>query len=221
MLLFSLSSTLLLAVTCSLMTEGVSTESLTVCDDSVSVQHLSCESGVIIVQEALYGRLNRETCSEGRSPQQLANTQCSQRGTVDVLKRRCDGKKVCELSSEVVRFSDPCYGISKYLQTNFTCFPAIRQVVCEESFADLRCDVGQVISLYGAHYGRLDSSVCSFQRPVNELQNIYCSKAVSRVAERCNGKNSCTIRASNAEFGDPCYGTYKYLEVAYTCLYPV
>ncbi|XP_020511231.1 L-rhamnose-binding lectin SML [Labrus bergylta] len=221
MLLFSLSSTLLLAATCSLMTKGVSTESITVCDNSVSVQHLSCESGVIIVQEALYGRLNRETCSEGRSPQQLANTQCSQRGTVDVLRRRCDGKKVCELNSEVVRFSDPCYGISKYLQTNFTCFPAIRQVICEESFADLRCGVGQVISLYGAHYGRLDSSVCSFQRPVNEVQNIYCSKAVNRVAERCNGKNSCTIRASNAEFGDPCYGTYKYLEVAYTCLYPV
>uniref|UniRef100_A0A3Q3GKF5 L-rhamnose-binding lectin SML-like n=1 Tax=Labrus bergylta TaxID=56723 RepID=A0A3Q3GKF5_9LABR len=173
MLLFSLSSTLC-----------VSTESITVCDNSVSVQHLSCESGVIIVQEALYGRLNRETCSEGRSPQQLANTQCSQRGTVDVLRRRCDGKKVCELNSEVVRFSDPCYGISKYLQTNFTCFPAIRQVICEESFADLRCGVGQVISLYGAHYGRLDSSVCSFQRPVNEVQNIYCSKAVNRVAER-------------------------------------
>ncbi|KAM6982168.1 L-rhamnose-binding lectin SML-like [Tautogolabrus adspersus] len=221
MLLFRLSSTLLLAATCSLMTAGVSTESLTVCDDGVSVQRLSCESGVIIVQEALYGRLNRETCSEGRSPHQLANTKCSQRGTVDVLKRRCDGKKVCELSSEVVRFSDPCYGISKYLQTNFTCFPAARQVVCENSFANLRCDVGQVIFLYGAHYGRLDSSVCSFQRPINELQNIYCTKPVSRVAERCNGKNSCTIRARNADFGDPCYGTYKYLEVAYTCLYPV
>lgn len=34
---------------------------------------------------------------------------------------------------------------------------------------------------------------------------------------RCNKKNSCTIRASNAVFGDPCGGIYKYLEVAYLC----
>lgn len=34
---------------------------------------------------------------------------------------------------------------------------------------------------------------------------------------RCNGKNSCTISASNSVFGDPCYGTYKYLEVSYVC----
>lgn len=34
---------------------------------------------------------------------------------------------------------------------------------------------------------------------------------------RCNGKNSCTISASNSVFGDPCFGTYKYLEVSYVC----
>lgn len=34
---------------------------------------------------------------------------------------------------------------------------------------------------------------------------------------RCNGKNSCTVSASNSVFGDPCGGTYKYLEVSYVC----
>lgn len=33
----------------------------------------------------------------------------------------------------------------------------------------------------------------------------------------CNGKNSCTIKASNSVFGDPCIRTYKYLELAYNC----
>lgn len=33
----------------------------------------------------------------------------------------------------------------------------------------------------------------------------------------CNGKNNCTISATNSVFGDPCGGTYKYLEVAYIC----
>lgn len=46
------------------------------------------DSGVIVVQAALYGRADRETCSEGRPPQQLTNTECSQTGTLDVLKTR-------------------------------------------------------------------------------------------------------------------------------------
>uniref|UniRef100_UPI0037E7FE9E L-rhamnose-binding lectin SML-like n=1 Tax=Semicossyphus pulcher TaxID=241346 RepID=UPI0037E7FE9E len=220
MLSSRLSTTLLLAATCLLMTADASTETLTMCDDSPSVQRLGCDSGVIRVQGALYGRTDRETCSEGRSSQQLANTRCSQRGTVDTLRRRCDGKKVCELNTEVIRTSDPCYGISKYLQTNFTCFPAFHQFVCEHTYANLHCDVGQVIEVYGAHYGRRDRSICSFQRPVSQTQNVYCSRPASIVAQRCNGRNSCTIKVSNAELGDPCYGTYKYLEVSYTCLYP-
>lgn len=45
------------------------------------------------------------------------------------------------------------------------------------------------------------------------LQKTQCVTCV----HSCNGKNSCTIRASNSVFGDPCGGTYKYLEVAYVC----
>lgn len=33
----------------------------------------------------------------------------------------------------------------------------------------------------------------------------------------CNGKNNCTLSATSSVFGDPCIGTYKYLEVDYTC----
>ncbi len=37
---------------------------------------------------------------------------------------RCNGKSVCELNINDVRSSDPCPGIHKYLETNYTCFPA-------------------------------------------------------------------------------------------------
>ena len=38
---------------------------------------------------------------------------------------------------------------------------------------------------------------------------------------RCNGKSDCWIKSSNAYAGnDPCFGTYKYTDVAYTCLEP-
>ncbi|KAM4568066.1 uncharacterized protein V3H82_012297 [Fundulus diaphanus] len=33
---------------------------------------------------------------------------------------------------------------------------------------------------------------------------------------RCNGKRNCSVPANNV-LGDPCQGTYKYLEVNYTC----
>ncbi|XP_056241397.1 L-rhamnose-binding lectin SML-like, partial [Seriola aureovittata] len=134
---------------------------------------------------------------------------------------RCDGKKVCELNTNVIRTTDPCYGIFKYLETNYTCFPANHLVTCEHSSAHLHCDEGQVIFVYGADYGRRDRTTCSYQRPTSQILKVLCSNPTSKVAEICNGKNSCTIRASNSVFGDPCYGTYKYLEVAYVCQYPV
>ncbi|XP_040908208.1 rhamnose-binding lectin-like [Toxotes jaculatrix] len=219
MLCFRLSTVLLLATTCLLMT-AVSTERVITCDNGHNVQRLSCDIGVISVQAALYGRTDRETCSEGRPPQQLANTRCSQEGTVDVLKNRCDGKTVCEVNTNLVRTSDPCFGIYKYVETNYTCLPAIQVVACEDSVAHLFCDYGQVIVVYGADYGRRDQTTCSYKRPSSQTQNVDCSAPTSKVAQSCNGKNSCTVAALNSVFGDPCGGTYKYLEVAYVCQYP-
>ncbi|XP_071314800.1 L-rhamnose-binding lectin SML-like [Trachinotus anak] len=234
MLLFRLSSTLVLAATCLLAGLGftcpqhykptvtpLSTERVITCDSLNNVQRLSCEDGVISVVTALYGRADRETCSEGRPPNQLTNTACSQEGTLGVLKTRCDGKKVCEFNTNVVRTSDPCRGIYKYLDTTYACFPAIHSVTCEHSLATLQCDEGQVIQVYGADYGRRDQTTCSFQRPAGQVRNVQCSRPTNKVAESCNGKSSCTVKASNSLFGDPCVGTYKYLEVSYRCQYPM
>ncbi|MEQ2226582.1 hypothetical protein ILYODFUR_028824, partial [Ilyodon furcidens] len=132
---------------------------------------------------------------------------------------RCDGKAICEFSPGDIRIIDPCNGIDKYLETNYTCLPAIHFVTCEHSYATLQCEHGQVIFVYGADYGRRDHTTCSYRRPASQTENVYCSNPTRKVAEICNGKNSCTVRASNSVFGDPCVGTFKYLEVAYTCEY--
>uniref|UniRef100_A0A3B4TW71 SUEL-type lectin domain-containing protein n=1 Tax=Seriola dumerili TaxID=41447 RepID=A0A3B4TW71_SERDU len=218
-----------LAATCLLTASGfssaqnyftptaLSTERVITCDDPYNVQRLSCDGGVITVEKALYGRADRETCSEGRPANQLTNTQCSQQGTVDILKKRCDGKRVCEFNANVVRTSDPCFGIYKYLDTTYSCFPAIHTVACESSLANLQCDEGQVILVYSADYGRRDQTTCSYQRSAHQVQNVLCSSPTNKVAESCNGKSSCSVKASNSVFGDPCVGTYKYLEVSYRC----
>ncbi|XP_034001061.1 L-rhamnose-binding lectin SML-like [Trematomus bernacchii] len=130
----------------------------------------------------------------------------------------CNGRRVCELKVRGIVNSDPCPGTATYLETTYYCLPAIHFATCEGSLAHLQCDEGQIIFVYGAHYGRHDKTTCSYQWPARNIENVACSSPTHLVADSCNGKNRCTISATNSEFGDPCGGTYKYLEVAYTCI---
>ena len=41
--------------------------------------------------------------------------------------------------------------------------------------------------------------------------------SLKKIAKKCNGDNFCKITASNSVFGDPCRGTYKYVEMVYVC----
>ena len=47
---------------------------------------------------------------------------------------------------------------------------------------------------------------------------IACFASILTLYLRCNNKASCSIRVSSALFGDPCNGTYKYLEVQFECV---
>uniref|UniRef100_A0A674NFW1 SUEL-type lectin domain-containing protein n=1 Tax=Takifugu rubripes TaxID=31033 RepID=A0A674NFW1_TAKRU len=170
------------------------------------------EKGVISVQAALYGRADTDTCSEGRPVGQLTNTTCSQPGTEDLVKTRCDGKKECEINIRDVATPDPCVGTFKYLDTNYTCLPAIHVVACEGSLAHLFCAEGQVISVYGADYGRRDETTCSYRRFSFQTRNTLCSGPTNKVAELYAYKTF-----GSSLFGDPCRNTYKYLELAYVC----
>uniref|UniRef100_A0A7N5ZPB2 SUEL-type lectin domain-containing protein n=1 Tax=Anabas testudineus TaxID=64144 RepID=A0A7N5ZPB2_ANATE len=169
------------------------------------------ESGVITVQSALYGRADRETCSEGKPAQQLSNINCYQLGTLDVFKRRCDGKRQCEVNTTTVRKSDPCFGIFKYLDTTYACHPA-HSVACEDSYANLHC--GQVIFVSSANYGRRDRTTCSTGQPASQVETVTLYLFLTH---SCDGKSSCSVKVRGSLFGDPCFGTYKYLEVTYTC----
>ncbi|XP_030280184.1 L-rhamnose-binding lectin SML-like [Sparus aurata] len=161
------------------------------------------------MQAALYGRADRETCSEGRPAQQLNNIQCSQKG-VWKSSRKPVMVRVCVNSAEF--FSILLIPAMASTNTStYLCIPAIHTVACEHSLAFLQCDEGKVIFVLGADYGRRDSSTCSINRPANHLQNTLCSRPTTKVAESCNGKSSCSVKASNSVFGDPCSDSYKYL----------
>ncbi|XP_057685551.1 L-rhamnose-binding lectin CSL1-like [Corythoichthys intestinalis] len=205
-----------LVVTASVLLAGA--EQMTTCDSHrLNIHHLHCEDGVIQVEQAMYGRSSLAVCAAGRPPRKLANTQCARPGTLEDIRTRCNGKKTCDVNTRFFRKPDPCRGTFKYLQTNYTCYPAFTVVACQDSLAHLFCDKGLVIRVYGADYGRRDRNTCVLGRPWKQVRNTECLHPTEIVPERCNGKNKCTILASNSVFGDPCRGTYKYLEVSYTC----
>ena len=54
---------------------------------------------------------------------------------------------------------------------------------------------------------------------LHQLESYVCEsdKSLDRVNDLCDDQESCKVQASNRIFGDPCPGTYKYLEVKYQC----
>uniref|UniRef100_A0A8C4IJB5 SUEL-type lectin domain-containing protein n=1 Tax=Dicentrarchus labrax TaxID=13489 RepID=A0A8C4IJB5_DICLA len=178
---------------------------------------LSDEGQVIFVYGADYGRRDSTTCSYGRHVYQVTNVHC--RGPSKILHllciHSCNGKNSCLVSASNSVFGDPCYGTYKYLEVTYRC--QFHTVACEGSVARLKCGEGQVISVYSAIYGRSDRTTCASERPQSQIHNASCSSSSDNVARSCNGKSSCSVSASNSVFGDPCFGTYKYLEVAYAC----
>uniref|UniRef100_A0A8C7YLW7 SUEL-type lectin domain-containing protein n=1 Tax=Oryzias sinensis TaxID=183150 RepID=A0A8C7YLW7_9TELE len=190
---------------------AVSAETVTTCEND-NVQVLQCANGVISIQSALYGRADMQTCNEGRPASQLSDTLCSLSGTCWLA---AGNSIIIVINMSDIRTSDPCQGTYKYLQTTFTCLQAVHLITCENNEAQLICRC--VIYVFGANYGRRNQTICSEGQLPSVVENTHCSNPTNLVAQSCNELESCTISASNAVFGDPCYGTYKYLELAYIC----
>lgn len=82
----------------------------------------------------------------------------------------------------------------------------------------ITCPAG-IIFIETAIYGRTeDDSVC----PDPAIKDTYnkCTSTESQaiIKSKCDGKSECRINVVNYELGgDPCPGTYKYLEVNFKC----
>jgi hypothetical protein len=112
--------------------------------------------------------------------------------------------------------ANPSYSFGRCEET---CPP--RALGCEHSTVPVNCPSGQVISVVSASYGRQDTTTCNFDYAYPDaLLDTTCRAANSLVptVNECHGRQSCAPTVSNgAMFGDPCYGTIKYLEIFYKC----
>uniref|UniRef100_A0A673W3A6 SUEL-type lectin domain-containing protein n=1 Tax=Salmo trutta TaxID=8032 RepID=A0A673W3A6_SALTR len=162
----------------------------------------SSDRGEIHIQRANYGRRQHDVCSIGRPDNQLKNTNCLSQSSTSTMSERCDGERQCIVKVSNSVFGDPCVGT--YNLKNG----------CLIISAFLKSDSR-------ANYGRRKHDVCSIGRPDNQLTDTNClsQSTTSKMLLGCSdGKSQCVVPASNFVFGDPCVGTYKYLDTKYSCV---
>jgi len=79
---------------------------------------------------------------------------------------------------------------------------------------NLKCESGSLLHIYSANYGRRKGvKVCG-----KTGKDCILKKSLNIVRQFCENKVSCQVAASNKVFGDPCVGTFKYLQAFYTCI---
>lgn len=94
--------------------------------------------------------------------------------------------------------------------------------VAEGRSLSLRCphEGSKIRRVRFASYGEPGGacSVDSASGPVAFVRaDCHADSSVQAVEDQCLGKNSCAIKATNAVFGEPCYGRTKYLAVDVAC----
>ena len=111
-----------------------------------------------------------------------------------------------------------------YSSSSFKFFSADLKVatVCESYLMNLDCTNGEVLDIIEANYGRQDKTTCSdafswIEKKHLENTNCVSKSSKEKTTMQCQGKPSCKLPSKNSFFGDPCGGTYKYLQVRYRC----
>ncbi|XP_053536538.1 uncharacterized protein LOC108262548 [Ictalurus punctatus] len=193
----------------------VSGENVITCDGDI--HRLTCDRGLIWVENSLYGRTDSSICSTAHPPLQVTDTSCST--SISTIAERCNGLSACEVNTAALQTSDPCKGTYKYYDTSYSCYDAETTVICEHSYSTLECAQGGYLQIINANFGRSDSTTCSSGLPsgLTKKTNCYASNTLSTLATLCNNQQSCTVEASSTIFSDPCPNTAKYLSVSYIC----
>ncbi|KAL5010570.1 hypothetical protein ScPMuIL_012875 [Solemya velum] len=141
------------------------------------------------------------------TPEPLANADLEV--TSNTAKYTCLDGYATSGSGDIV-----CQADGSWSTHNLRCSKIV--IICEHNSATVTCPDGEMIDILSANYGRTEFETC----PHSARSDLQCvsGSAVTENVRSCNNRNSCTLTASNGIFGDPCHGTFKYLNVTYDCL---
>ncbi|EDO32439.1 predicted protein, partial [Nematostella vectensis] len=172
-------------------------------------------SKTIDVSYANYGRTapGSEACPSAS----IQTTNCvSSSATITAA---CQGQNSCTLQAKNSVYGDPCVGTYKYIEIRYNCEGRSEHkidIICERHNRTIQCPANKTIDLSYANYGRTapGSEAC----PNASIKNTNCVSSSATITAACQGQNSCTLQAKNSVYGDPCVGTYKYIEIRYNCV---
>ena len=87
------------------------------------------------------------------------------------------------------------------------------ELKCDQETMHINCPLDSIVDVISAFYGRLDLTTCQHKY----MKSTSCSLpgATDTVRMICQDKTTCDVETSS--FADPCYGTYKYMNVTYEC----
>ena len=95
-----------------------------------------------------------------------------------------------------------------------TAIGSTRGIACEGQTLNLQCPQEQKLTIASANFGRTDSTMCGL------WSNTNCkSDQTAYFQKQCNNNKSCSAVASGGVFGDPCFGTPKYLGICLVLIY--
>lgn len=177
---------------------------------------IDCRGLDINILRASYGRTQQNICGRGRS------TNCHAGSSMSVARYECQGQTRCTLHAKNEAFGDPCVGTFKYLEVRYECVEktvlcAENKLlrICEGRSRQISCPAPKKIDIISANYGRLTGRHLCWGRV--RTTNCGAAGSIDKVRSRCQGRQSCSLQATNSQFGDPCVGTKKYLEIRYRC----
>jgi len=195
---------------------------VTTCEDES--RNLTCGRGEVIkIDVADYGRTQPyPLCGLLFDNSDFAKTSsCRSTDTTTVaLQRLCDGQNYCTFNASNDQFGDPCPGIRKYSEVQYSCIAGTTGSICEGETVNITCP-GSYIRIQDAVFGRLKPyPLCGASDPASwTVNSTTCESpgSLTEVRNRCQWKETCEVPAVVEAFGDPCPGQIKYLEYTYVC----
>nr|XP_046273189.1 L-rhamnose-binding lectin CSL2-like isoform X2 [Scatophagus argus] len=203
---------------CSVMTRQ---EVMLTCDLQNFAQKLDCRERLIIIQNVEVSHRETEVCVDGARPNRTEPPLCSSTPMLHIVKERCNGRYRCTVPMDLCHVNLPCVTRCVWMETTYTCEAGRIHHACQQEKAALHCGP-QVIKMLTTNYGRTSKMVCEYSAPHSQPPSTSCylPNALQVMANRCDGKHRCSVRASNLIFSNPCPGTLKYLQYSYTCVDP-
>lgn len=93
----------------------------------------------------------------------------------------------------------------------------LNKTACEGEDIYIECRGDATIKIISTIFGRVSLEVCKRWYQKNWSTTCRAKKALAIVKQACEWRSSCFLYANTGVFGDPCFGTEKYLKVTYKC----